>query len=314
MADTPNVNPNHLIPTSPYGISSQRYVDVANPLIPLPQRNVMQAANRLNDYRYRKLTEKQRVFIDVYLSAGFNAAEAAKRSGYCADIPRDDKFEHACGAVGRRLAKNKAIAYGIELALVYHAELHKINVGDLLTELRHLAFSNMGDYFVNDGDGDPRLQMPEDHERGKLAALSEITVESYDEGRGENKRTVKRVKMKTHNKLEAIEKLLKVAVAQGDPAVAGLKDAEAGAAPTVNVFNVMPVPSGEFIPAPQPPPAQRVIVSPQITNQPATVLAQPDPHTPTQLHIAGPNVAQESVKWAQPEKRDKRSLTIDHIP
>lgn len=313
MSDNPNVNPNHIIPNSPYGITSQRYADVENPLVPLPQRGIMVAANRLNEFRYRKLTEKQRVFLDVYLSSGFNAGEAAARAGFCADIPRDDKFERACGAVGRRIIKNKAIEHAIQLACDYHAEREKINVSVLINELKHIAMSNMGDYFVNDGNGDPRLQMPGDHERGKLAALSEITVESYEEGRGDNKREVKRIKMKTHNKLEAIEKLFKVAIAQGDQTIAKMADQDKPTN-TVNVFNVLPVPSGEFIPAPPSPHAQRVVVSPQIPSLPATTLVQPDPHTPTHLHISGPVQPNVAVKWEQPDKTQKRSLTIDHIP
>ena len=313
MADNSDVNPHHIIPSSPYGITSQRYADVENPLVPLPQRGIMQAANRLNEFRHRKLTEKQRVFLDVYLSTGFNAAEAASRAGYCSDIPRDDKYERACGAVGNRLRKNKAIAHAIDLACEYHTEREKINTSQLITELKYIALSNMGDYFVNDGNGDPRIQMPGDHERGKLAALSEITVESYDEGRGDNKREVKRVKFKTHNKMEAIEKLFKVAAAQGDPLLAKVTDQDKPTS-NVNVFNVLPVPSGEFIPAPPSPHAQRVVVSPQIPSAPPTALVQPDPHTPAPLHIAGPSAPNVAVRWEQPERAQKRSLTIDHEP
>src|SRR5262245_38866888 len=140
--------PQYLLPSSPFGITSDRYSDVTDPMIPLPQRNVMAAANRLNEYRYTRLSDKQRVFIDVYLSSGFNCAEAAQRAGYCAHITHDPttrRYENACASVGKRIANSKHIAYGIQLAMDYHAERSKIVTDDLITELRHIAFSNVAD-------------------------------------------------------------------------------------------------------------------------------------------------------------------------
>lgn len=303
---------NHIVPASPYGISSNRFVEVENPLIPLPQRNVMLAANKLNDYRYDRLTEKQRVFIDVYLSSGFNASDAAKRSGFCNDVPKDNQYEKACATIGRRLTKSKHIAYGIQLALDYHAERSKIQTDALIAELGHVAFANMGDYFANDGDGDPYLRMPEDHERAKLGVIKELTVDSYVEGRGETARQVKSIKFKLHDKLSAIEKLLKIAAAKGDPAVAGFGDsATVGAgAPTVNVFNILPVPSGEFIPAPAAVEQYQQPEQYQIPKPPEQGL------TPQQraisVHVTPPHAPQEPVAWVKPETAQRRSLTIDH--
>lgn len=306
-------HPQYILPSSPYGITSTRYVDVENPLLPLPQRNVMLAANRLNDYRYSKLTDRQRIFIDIYLSSGFNAAEAAQRAGFCTNVPKDENYQKTCGSIGRRLLKSKFIAIGVQLAMDYHAERSKIVVDDLIMELRHVAFSNMGDYFVNDGNGDPHLQMPEDHDRAKLAAVSEITLESYDEGRGDNRREVKKIKFKLHNKLEAIDKLLKIAVAKGDPAVAGLdKAGNAVGTSVVNVFNFMPVPSGEYLPPPQPPTLASV---PQIAPQQQLAPQLQPPQQLTHslpLHDITPRAPAPPPDWAQPETPQKRPLTIDH--
>jgi phage terminase small subunit len=287
MSDPNQTDPKHVLPSSPFGITDTRYSDTNNPLLSLPQRDVMLAANQLNEYRYSKLTERQRIFIDLYLSLGFNAAEAAKQSGYCTNIAVDKNYEKACGAVGRRLIKHPAIAIGIQLALNYHAERSKISTDALIKELHNIAMVNMGDYFINDGDGDVRLNMPEDHERDKLSALSEITVETYMEGRG---REVKRTKFKTHNKLEAIEKLLKLAHARGDPAVTGLYPEKGATGTVVNVFNIMPVPAGEYLPAPQP-----------IAPSPAMNVTAED------VRKAG-----GLLTWDSPDKAQKRSLTIDH--
>src|SRR5262245_9991642 len=118
MANTLNPKPqlsdfHHVLPSSPYGLTDKRFTDLENPLLDLPQRDIMVAANQLNDYRYSKLSERQRVFIDIYLASKFNAAEAAKRAGYCENIAPGEDYEKACASIGRRLVKHDAIAIGI---------------------------------------------------------------------------------------------------------------------------------------------------------------------------------------------------------
>jgi phage terminase small subunit len=46
-------------------------------------------------------------------------------------------------------------------------------------------------------------------DRDRAAALSEITVEDFTEGRGENKREVRRLRFKLHDKLGALDRLAK---------------------------------------------------------------------------------------------------------
>lgn len=314
-----------VLPSSPFGLTSQRFTSADNPFISIPERQQMLAANRLNEYLHRKLSEKQRMFIEVYLSSRFNASEAAKQAGYCNDIAQDDKYEKRCASRGKQICNSKHIATGIELAMQYHSLRNRLDVDEMLMELRRIAFSNMGDFFVNDGAGDPQLVMPGDHERDKLACISEITIDTYMEGKGPAAREVKRVKFKMHNKLDAIEKLLKIAIAQGHSSVVDPNKVQQELVNTgqvTNVFNFLPVPSGGFLPAP----AQQL--TPMMPNQSnmiaapaglrddgippvATDAAQNVPH----MHHAPPLVHNpgESPQWGQPERAQHRQLTIDHI-
>ena len=78
----------------------------------------------------------------------------------------------------------------------------------IIRELSKLAFSNLGDYYTIGHNGEPILDLSKCTPEEK-AAMSEITVEDFTEGRGENSRDVRRIKFKLYNKLDAIEKLMK---------------------------------------------------------------------------------------------------------
>lgn len=304
-----NPHPQHVLPSSPYGITSTRYVQVDNPLIPLPRRNLMLAANALNDYRAQKLSDWQRTFLDVYLSSGFNAGVAALKSGKCTHLSQADaqQFERECASVGKRIAKKPYMQRAIQLAQNYFAEDSRIDTRRLIAELSNIAYANMGDYQTTDEDGETYLRMPEDHERGKLAVIQEITQVITTSGSGDKKRVEKRTKFKLYSKRDAIGDLLKIAATQGDPEVAGLDAQQGDGGTTVNIFNIMPVPSGEFIPAP--------------LSAPHSVVSLPQGHAPLQIASAAPVPTQASPsapgiapEWEAPDRSQKRQLTIDHIP
>lgn len=236
------------LPQDRFGFSQQRY---NLPPVPtgLPNRDALIAANNLNDHRFYGLTAKQRLFIDEYFRNGFDATKAALAAGWATT-------DHEARKIGRALLRKAYIAKAIDLAFAYYGEATKVNLPAVINEINNIAFSNMGDYFTVGPDGDPRVCMPSDDERQKLAALSEIQVETYMEGRGRDSREVKRIKFKTYNKLDALEKLLKIAGVRGvanEPAAApNVKvDVDASTVTNVSVINLVPVPHGQFIPAPE---------------------------------------------------------------
>lgn len=76
----------------------------------------------------------------------------------------------------------------------------------ILQELSSLAFSNMADFIVIQDDGSSYTDFS-NLTREQMAAISEITVDTYMEGRGEDAETVKSVKFKLAPKAAAIELL-----------------------------------------------------------------------------------------------------------
>lgn len=75
----------------------------------------------------------------------------------------------------------------------------------VIEELCRLAFANMADY-IKVQDGDAYIDFSQ-LSRDQAAAIGEITVEEYTEGRGEEKRDIKRTKFKLADKRGALELL-----------------------------------------------------------------------------------------------------------
>jgi phage terminase small subunit len=76
----------------------------------------------------------------------------------------------------------------------------------VLEELSNLAGANMLDYMRAGANGDPYLHFDE-LTRDQAAALAEVTVEDFVDGRGDDARDVRKVRFKLHSKLGALELL-----------------------------------------------------------------------------------------------------------
>jgi phage terminase small subunit len=83
------------------------------------------------------------------------------------------------------------------------AEKTGITVERILNELAKIGFANMQDYMRIGADGDPYTDFSK-LTRDQAAAVQEITVEDFKEGRGENARDVRRVRFKLHDKRAAL--------------------------------------------------------------------------------------------------------------
>lgn len=79
----------------------------------------------------------------------------------------------------------------------------EITVERIMAELALIGFSNMQDYMRPGIDGDPTLDFSA-LTRDQAAALSEVTVEDFKDGRGEDARDVRRVKFKLADKRAAL--------------------------------------------------------------------------------------------------------------
>ena len=142
------------------------------------------------------LTNKQKRFVQEYL-VDLNATQAAIRAGYS---------EKGASVRGSELLSNIKVAEAIQVAQQDRSKRTTITQDRVLNELALLGFSNMQDYMRVGPDGDPYLDFG-DLTRDQAAALVEVTVEDFKDGRGEGARDVRRVKFKLADKLNALVKI-----------------------------------------------------------------------------------------------------------
>jgi phage terminase small subunit len=152
----------------------------------------------------RDLTGKQQKFVETYLSNGRNAAAAyraaynTKGSNYRVAHSADKLLKHPEIARILAVAAEKA-----QKAIARVIDEYEVTEERVTRELALIAFANMGDYMKPGADGDPVLDFSS-LTREQMAALTEVTVESYMEGGKKNPREVKRVKFKLADKRAAL--------------------------------------------------------------------------------------------------------------
>ncbi len=78
-----------------------------------------------------------------------------------------------------------------------------IKAVDVIRELAKIGFSNMGNYLTVTSDGDPYVDLS-DLTEDQLAAISEVSVEDFTDGRGEDARDVRKIKFKLADKRAAL--------------------------------------------------------------------------------------------------------------
>ena len=139
------------------------------------------------------MTPKQERFVQEYL-VDLNATQAATRAGYSPKTANEQ---------GARLLANASILAAIAAAKAKRADRTEITADRVLQELAKIGFANMADYMRSGPDGDPYLDFSE-LTRDQAAALIEVTVEDFKDGRGESARDVRRVKFKLADKRAAL--------------------------------------------------------------------------------------------------------------
>lgn len=141
----------------------------------------------------RKLSPKQKLFVDEYL-IDLNATQAAIRAGYS---------KKTAGWIGNQLLVKTHIAQAVQKAMEKRSCRTEITQDRVLQELAKLGFANMADYMSIGAGGAPVLDFSK-LTRDQAAALVEVTVEDFVDGRGEDARDVRRVKFKLADKRAAL--------------------------------------------------------------------------------------------------------------
>jgi phage terminase small subunit len=145
------------------------------------------------------LSEKQKRFVSEYL-IDLNATQAAIRAGYS---------KKTATVQASRLLTNAKVQEELSKQQTKVAERLEITKDRIVDELAKIGFANMLDYMRAGLDGDPYLDFS-GLTRDQAAALSEVTVEDFRDGRGEDARDVRRVKFKLHDKKGALVDLAKM--------------------------------------------------------------------------------------------------------
>lgn len=142
------------------------------------------------------------LFVNHYLknaTARNAVSKAAIAAGY------SEKTAHV---TGQALIKHPKVRAMIDAAHKRLSERTEISVEKVLMELAKLGFANMQDYIRIQPNGDPSIDLS-DLSPEQWAAVSEVVTETYMDGRGDEAREVKRIKIKLHDKLGALEKIAK---------------------------------------------------------------------------------------------------------
>jgi phage terminase small subunit len=142
------------------------------------------------------LTIKEKLFCAEYVAdPDFNATEACIKAGYSA---RSAKVKAS------QLLDKPAIQEEIER--LTNSMMYRIGVTALgvAVELRKIAYSNALDYGFVDQEGEFVVNLKEST-RAQMAAVAEITTETWTEGKGEEKSTHRRTKLKLAPKTPALE-------------------------------------------------------------------------------------------------------------
>lgn len=138
------------------------------------------------------------MFVAEYL-VDLNGARAAIRAGY---------KPTSAGAMAYKTLSKPAVAEAIRQAQTKRLAALDMTATEVLRELAAIARANVFDYMRLGRDGEPIVDFS-GLDRARAAALSEVTVEDFTEGRGTDKRDVRRVKFRMHDKLAALDKLAK---------------------------------------------------------------------------------------------------------
>jgi phage terminase small subunit len=158
-----------------------------------PHPNMARTEQSAAGFFMAELNDKQRRFVAEYL-LDLNATQAAVRAGYSAKTAEQQGF---------RLLRNARVAAALAAKQIKIADKLDVTAERVVAELAKIGFANMADYMKAGPDGDPYLDFSA-ISRDQAAALVEVTVEDFKDGRGEDARDVRRVKFKLADKRAAL--------------------------------------------------------------------------------------------------------------
>lgn len=144
------------------------------------------------------LTDKQELFCKEYL-IDLNATQAAIRAGYS---------EKSASEIGNENLRKPQIQERIQKLQSKRNKRLEITADRVLAEYARIGFASVKSFTNVTSGGDPFIDLS-NMDEDEWAAVSEIQVDDYTDGRGEYARDVKKVKVKLHDKLKALDAMAK---------------------------------------------------------------------------------------------------------
>lgn len=142
------------------------------------------------------LTAKQERFIAEYLIDG-----SGKRAALAAGYSPQTAMRQASELLQKPLVKKALNARRAKIATKLEVTAERV-----LAEIAKMGFANMLDYITVTESGDAVVDFTA-LDRDRAAAIQEVTIDEYTEGRGDDARNVKRVKFKLADKRANLELL-----------------------------------------------------------------------------------------------------------
>jgi phage terminase small subunit len=147
----------------------------------------------------QKLSLRYQRFVAEYLIDG-NGTRSAIAAGFA---------KIGAHVTASRLLRYPKIQAAMAEAREKLTKKYDLSRERIATELAKCGYANMEDYYRKTKDGDPYLDWS-NLTRDQAAALSEVTVEDFIDGRGKEARAVKRVKFRMVDKRAALDSLARL--------------------------------------------------------------------------------------------------------
>ena len=148
------------------------------------------------DNSMARKNSRHELFAREYVK-DLNGKRAAIAVGYSAKT---------ADAAASRLLSNVKVQTLVATLTKKHADKLDLSTEKVLSELSSMGFSNMLDYMKVTQEGGAYVDLS-DLTRGQAAAIQEVTVDEYVEGKGMHARKVKRTKLKLVDKIRSLELL-----------------------------------------------------------------------------------------------------------
>ena len=145
--------------------------------------------------RLIRLSRRQHSFVEEYLSNGFNASAAALTCGY-GSTARSAKVR------GHELVTNRNVREAIAARCATTSAAARITSDRVLAQITAIAFSSIGDV-MSWGPNGVTIKDSSELTAAQIASISEIASTTLPNGKV-------RVRVKFHNKLAALDSLVKI--------------------------------------------------------------------------------------------------------